>query len=147
MSTHGRPSGEPFVELEALSLSLQASPSISFVLSLSGCLAKKKYKNLNDLVGHIREFADSFRGALDRGCRVIWRETNANHFDTDDGYWHPGLQAGQDRKEARCVPHDGINRTAAYARFNGPVVEAARDVGMTSSTSGRGPSSCRRSAT
>lgn len=62
---------------------------------------------------------------------MIWRETNAVHFDTHDGYWYEGLFADQDRKDARCVPHNDINRTSAYARYNGPAVEAAaRDAGM-----------------
>jgi len=89
------------------------------------------YRDSYRLVSHIREHADSFRGALDRGCKVIWRETNAVHFDTHDGYWYEGLFADQDRKDARCVPHNDINRTSAYARYNGPAVEAAaRDAGM-----------------
>ena len=79
---------------------------------------------------------------------MVWRETSAVHFNTDDGYFDPELiLTDQKTRKACCVSSLELNSTRSRQRSNGLVVPFMKILIFQFLRSGRPPSCPQDSAT
>lgn len=71
------------------------------------------YKAKEALLNDLNAIKPVLLSSIDRGARVIWRETNAVHFNATNGYYSPETKALQERKSAHCVSSSMINATSS----------------------------------
>mmetsp|Transcript_22732 Transcript_22732/g.47909 ORF Transcript_22732/g.47909 Transcript_22732/m.47909 type:complete len:224 (-) Transcript_22732:456-1127(-) len=68
--------------------------------------------------------------AQERGVNVIWRETNAAHFNVSNGYYSPELKEYQDKGEAYCVSSSHIDANASWHHYNGKATPLLQSWGI-----------------
>jgi len=87
------------------------------------------YKSQEHIVPDLDYMKPHLSSARERGARLLWRETNAAHFDVPDGYFGPTIKEMQQTKSAKCVSHSRINATLSRQHFNGKVTPFVKSLG------------------
>ena len=72
----------------------------------------------------------ALQSAMERGSRLVWRETSAVHFNTKDGYWSQKVARPQRKHSAQCVPSSALNATASRERSNGIIIPFITSLGI-----------------
>lgn len=86
--------------------------------------------DIDRLVAHIHEVKDELLKSKDRGARVLWRETSASHFDSEEGSHSELLREKQNARSAECIPHKYLNATKSYNMYNGRTTPLMKSFGI-----------------
>jgi len=88
------------------------------------------YKAEEGLLDDLNEIKPVLLSSIDRGVRVIWRETGAGHFNATNGYHYSSHIGLQERKALHCVSSSMINATSSRNHYNGMVTPLMKSWGI-----------------
>ena len=89
-----------------------------------------KNENQEKLLWQWNQTVPALQSAMERGSRLVWRETSAVHFNTIDGYWSQEVYRSQRDHSAQCVPSSALNAAASRERTNGIIIPFIKSLGI-----------------
>ena len=75
-----------------------------------------------DLLNKYKAIQSRLLEALDRGIKLVWRETSAAHFNTSDGYITDHIKQQQEQGNVSCVSSSIIESASSKNASNGLLV-------------------------